>query len=320
MLAHPHPRRVTLRVTVTRRGGDPSASRRRAEARRRLPGLRRLLGDGADGVLGDVALAACHCEMLARGSVDRWGKPRNGLPQRGSLGPGLPGRGGPATIVWRLVSQRNQRIDRPPFDLVTPPPNPAGTVGTTQSGGGATCHRGRPWYTRGARGCPRALHGRPGTPGLVTPDGLGSERESHLLAMPGGLAGQPVPGSQSESLRRHPARTSGGFGNSGTSEKGDKPHPRPERSVLLAVDQEFGECATLWVAPELSDPVGSLEVGQHEDVEQLGERGRARPLRAEPTLANHHPRVRCRCHPSIRCPAHRVRVLASVCSRPGWFR
>jgi hypothetical protein len=29
--------------------------------------------------------------------------------------------GGPATIVWRLVSQRNQRIDRPPFDLVTPP-------------------------------------------------------------------------------------------------------------------------------------------------------------------------------------------------------
>jgi len=26
-------------------------------------------------------------EMPARGSVDRWGKPRNGLPQRGSLGP-----------------------------------------------------------------------------------------------------------------------------------------------------------------------------------------------------------------------------------------
>jgi hypothetical protein len=58
--------------------------------------------------------------------------------------------------------------------------------------------------------------------------------------MPGGLAGQPVPGSQSGSLRRHPARTSGGFGNSGTSEKGDKPHPRPERSVLLAVDQQLG--------------------------------------------------------------------------------
>jgi hypothetical protein len=86
-----------------------------------LVGLDGLLGDVVDSVLEDVALAACHCEMLARGSVDRWGKPRNGLPQRGSLGPGLQGRGGPVTIVWRLVSQRNQRIDRPPFDLVTPP-------------------------------------------------------------------------------------------------------------------------------------------------------------------------------------------------------
>jgi hypothetical protein len=28
--------------------------------------------------------------------------------------------------------------------------------------------------------------------------------------------------------------------------------------------------AALWVAPEHSDPVGSLEVGEHEDVEQLG--------------------------------------------------
>jgi hypothetical protein len=46
-----------------------------------------LLGDGVDGVLEDVALAACHCEMLARASVDRLGKPRNGLPQRGFLGP-----------------------------------------------------------------------------------------------------------------------------------------------------------------------------------------------------------------------------------------
>ena len=45
------------------------------------------------------------------------GKPRNGLPRRGSLGP--LGRGGPATIVRRLVSQGNQRIDRPPFDVVT---------------------------------------------------------------------------------------------------------------------------------------------------------------------------------------------------------
>ena len=44
----------------------------------------------------------------------------------------------------------------------------------------------------------------------------------------------------------------------------------PRRPVLLAVDQELGEGATLRVAPELADPVSSLEVGQHEDVEQLG--------------------------------------------------
>jgi hypothetical protein len=49
---------------------------------------------------------------------------------------------------------------------------------------------------------------------------------------------------------------------------------RPERPVLLAVDQEFGEGATLRVAPELSDPVGPVEVGEHEDVEQLGASGR----------------------------------------------
>jgi hypothetical protein len=45
---------------------------------------------------------------------------------------------------------------------------------------------------------------------------------------------------------------------------------RPERRVLLAVDQQLGEGAALRVAPELSDPVGSLEVGEHQDVEQLG--------------------------------------------------
>ena len=58
-------------------------------------------------------------------------------------------------------------------------------------------------------------------------------------------------------------------------------HPdehRPKRPVLLAVDQELGEGAALWMAPELSDPVGSLEVGEHEDMEQL--RTRSRPERA----------------------------------------
>ena len=50
-------------------------------------------------------------------------------------------------------------------------------------------------------------------------------------------------------------------------------HPdehRPERPVLLAVDQELGEGAALRIAPELADPVGPLEVGEHQDVEQLG--------------------------------------------------
>jgi hypothetical protein len=47
----------------------------------------------------------------------------------------------------------------------------------------------------------------------------------------------------------------------------DQHRPRP---VLLAVDQELGEGATLGVAPELADPVGPLEVGKHEDVEKLG--------------------------------------------------
>ena len=45
---------------------------------------------------------------------------------------------------------------------------------------------------------------------------------------------------------------------------------RPQRPVLLAVDQQLGEGATLRVAPELAAPVGPLEVGEHQDVEQLG--------------------------------------------------
>ena len=45
---------------------------------------------------------------------------------------------------------------------------------------------------------------------------------------------------------------------------------RSEGPVLLEVDQELGGGATLRVAPELSDPVGSLEVGKHQDVEKLG--------------------------------------------------
>ena len=47
----------------------------------------------------------------------------------------------------------------------------------------------------------------------------------------------------------------------------------PAASGLLAVDQQLGKGAAFWVAPELSDPVGSLEVREHrehQDVEQLG--------------------------------------------------
>ena len=52
-------------------------------------------------------------------------------------------------------------------------------------------------------------------------------------------------------------------------------HPdehRPERPVLLAVDQQLGERARPGVPVELADPVGSLEVGEHQDVEKLGAR------------------------------------------------
>jgi hypothetical protein len=46
-------------------------------------------------------------------------------------------------------------------------------------------------------------------------------------------------------------------------------HPdqhRPERPVLLAVDQQLGEGMRLRVPPNSADPVGSLEVGEQMDV------------------------------------------------------
>jgi hypothetical protein len=39
----------------------------------------------------------------------------------------------------------------------------------------------------------------------------------------------------------------------------------------------------LRVPPELADPVGAIEVGEHEDVEQLGTRGRAEGVIVEPS-------------------------------------
>jgi hypothetical protein len=35
-------------------------------------------------------------------------------------------------------------------------------------------------------------------------------------------------------------------------------------------DHEVGEGAALQVTPELADPLGALEVGEHQDVEQFG--------------------------------------------------
>ena len=49
-------------------------------------------------------------------------------------------------------------------------------------------------------------------------------------------------------------------------------HPdehRPERPVFLAVDQQLGERPRPGVPVELADPVGAVEVGQRQDVEQL---------------------------------------------------
>ena len=49
------------------------------------------------------------------------------------------------------------------------------------------------------------------------------------------------------------------------------PHQhRPERRILLAVDQELGEAAARGVVQSLADPVDSLEVREHQDVEKLG--------------------------------------------------
>ena len=50
-------------------------------------------------------------------------------------------------------------------------------------------------------------------------------------------------------------------------------HPdehRPKGLILFAVDQQLGEGTALRIAPELAYPVRSIEVGEHQDVEQLG--------------------------------------------------
>ena len=71
----------------------------------------------------------------------------------------------------------------------------------------------------------------------------------------------------------------------------------PMRPVLLAVDQELGEGATLRVSLELSNSVGPLEVGEHEDVEKLGAGSQSESIEAFPESAlelirSHRPRLR----------------------------
>jgi hypothetical protein len=58
------------------------------------------------------------------------------------------------------------------------------------------------------------------------------------------------------------------------------------RSVRsLAVDQEFAEGAALRVAPELSDPVGAVEVGEHEGLEEFGAASRIEGVETLPKSA-----------------------------------
>jgi hypothetical protein len=50
----------------------------------------------------------------------------------------------------------------------------------------------------------------------------------------------------------------------------------------LAADQELGEGAALRVAPELSDPVRSVEVGEAKDVDEFGASRRREGLETSP--------------------------------------
>jgi hypothetical protein len=55
---------------------------------------------------------------------------------------------------------------------------------------------------------------------------------------------------------------------------------RPKGPVLLAVDQQLGEAPRLRVPLELADPIGTLEVGESQDVEEFGASGRGERFEA----------------------------------------
>ena len=50
----------------------------------------------------------------------------------------------------------------------------------------------------------------------------------------------------------------------------DADFPAASRCGSSAAERQLGEGAALRIAPELADPPGALEVGEHQDVEQLG--------------------------------------------------
>ena len=57
-------------------------------------------------------------------------------------------------------------------------------------------------------------------------------------------------------------------------------HPDQHRPVLLAVDQQLGEHPARRAGPELADSLCSFEVGEHQDVEQLGSGSRPEGVQA----------------------------------------
>ena len=69
---------------------------------------------------------------------------------------------------------------------------------------------------------------------------------------------------------------------------------RTQRPVLLAIDQEFGERCGSPGSPRTLRSVGSLEVGEHEDVEELDAGSRPEGVQALLEAA-----LKCRYAPSV---------------------
>jgi hypothetical protein len=61
--------------------------------------------------------------------------------------------------------------------------------------------------------------------------------------------------------------------------------PRPERPILLAVDQQLGERAALWVRPCARRSRRLARCGEHEDVEQFGAGSWAKGIQTLPQSA-----------------------------------